>query len=539
MCGVAGMFHQNGITDDDKRLLLAMSDSIKHRGPDGKGEYFGDKIGLCHRRLSIIDTSEAGAQPMSYMNRYIGIFNGEIYNYKEIRKELKDRGYNFQSKTDTEVLLAAYDYYREECCEKMNGMWAFLIYDKKENQLFISRDRFGVKPLFYYVGKDYILFASEIKALLCDARIKRIANEEIVYDFLVDGFIDHTDQSFFKGIHKVPAGSYCVIDIDELKKPDFQKFYSSDFINVDNDMLIDEATEKFRKLFVNSIRVRLRSDVPIGTCLSGGLDSSSIVSTVYRFNSNRGIKQHTFSFCPQDEKISEKRYIDEVIKDTQIQEHYVDDSEFSITDDYEQFIKAQDEPFMTMSMFAGYLVYKEAKKNNIKVLLDGQGADEILCGYRKSRVYYLKDLIKHYKYLTAMKEFVLSISQIKTTSSIKSDSAKLKKIIFKSKRNDKVGSQYLNKTFTNKFQSKNFYFDSDFQRVNVNHISLPQLLRYVDRNSMSVSVESRLPFLDYMLVDYVAKMPLSLKIHNGYSKYIMRRSLPMPNMIRKRKDKIR
>lgn len=535
MCGIAGIINLHGITDTDKALLGMMSERIKHRGPDGDGVFYDNNIGLAHRRLSIIDVTKKGCQPMSYMGRYTITFNGEIYNYIELRNELKSKGYTFESNSDTEVILACYDCCKEECVKLFNGMWAFAIYDKCENSVFISRDRYGVKPIHYYIGDGYLIFASEIKALLCDNRIKRIANDELIYDFLADSLLDHTNQTCFKNIHKVPPASYTTICIDEpIRSIKFIKYYDVDFSQKDELLHIDEAKIEFRNIFEDSIKKRLRSDVPVGTCLSGGLDSSSIVIAVNKNFEIQKIEQHTFSFIPSDRKLNERKYIESVLHGRKIIPHYITDDFFDIEKDFYELVESQEEPFRTMSMFAGYLVYKEARKNGITVLLDGQGADEILCGYRKSRIYYIKQLLKKHKYLTASKELVSSISQFETTSSFKADFEKIRKIFNK---REEYKSNYLKKDFLNKYSSKDIYGTGDFQNSDVKLISLPILLRYVDRNSMAVSIESRLPFLDYRLVDLSAKFPLSFNIRNGYSKYIMRQSLDLPVSVKTRKSK--
>lgn len=535
MCGIAGMFNTKGITPADKQLLAKMSDRIKHRGPNGEGIYFDSHIGLAHRRLSIIDVSERGHQPMEYLDRYAIVFNGEIYNYIELQTFLVKKGYSFYSNSDTEVLLAAYDYYGVECVNHFNGMWAFLLYDRQNNELFISRDRFGVKPLYYYKTKDYFLFASEIKALLCDKRIERIANDRLVYDFLADSFLEHTNDTFYQNIYKVPASTYLLIDFNENTMDwSFKNYYDVNFTDVDSFMDFEKTRDKFKFLFEDSVEKRLRSDVPVGTCLSGGLDSSSIVTTVNKIYSTRNKEQHTFSFCPSDKKINERNYIKDVLKDKNIKAHYIFDNDFEIQRDFLKLVEAQEEPFRTMSMFAGYLVYKSARENGITVLLDGQGADEILCGYRKSRIYNLKKLVSEHHYITAIKEFLLSLSQIETTSSFKADFEKIKKIFNK---NVEYKSIYLKEEFLSENKSGNIYGTGDFQNIDVKVISLPILLRYVDKNSMAVSVESRLPFLDYRFVDMCSHIPLSMKIKNGYSKYIMREALDLPDSVKYRKSK--
>lgn len=539
MCGIAVLFNSSGISKNDKKLLENMSERIKHRGPDGKGFFYTTNLGMAHRRLSILDISEHGSQPMSYLDRYTIVYNGEIYNYIEIREDLKSKGYCFQSNADTEVLLAAYDYYGVECLNLFNGMWAFALFDKKTNHLLISRDRFGVKPLYYFKKDRYFLLASEIKAILCDPGIERKANSEIIYDYLKDGLLDHTNHTFFQEIEKFPAGAYLSVSLDNPQLWEFKEYYKADFKQINScNINQKELVQKFRRLFDDAVKKRLRADVNVGSCLSGGLDSSAIVTAVYNIYKKREKEQHTFSFCPRDKKISEKQYVEDVLRNKKINSHIIDDQKTAITDDFETLIDTQDEPFGSMSIYASYLIYKCAGEGNprITVLLDGQGADEILCGYRKSRIYYIKGLLKEKHYFTAGKELILSISQMRTTNSVKNDLRKIKNIFSRAK-----GVDSRRKYFTSEFAHANsktsIYKNDNFQNVDVNNISLPVLLRYADRNSMASSVESRLPFLDFRLVDLCAEIPLFMKIKNGYSKYIMRLSLDMPESIRRRKSK--
>ncbi len=535
MCGIAGIINDRGIKEKDRCLLETMSGCMKHRGPDGKGIFFDTKVGLAHRRLRIVDISDKGYQPMTYMDRYTVTFNGEIYNYIELKAVLSEKGYSFYSGSDTEVLLACYDYYGKDCVKMFNGMWAFMIYDNLCNTVFLSRDRYGVKPFHYYIGDGYALFASEVKALLCDGRIERIANDELIFDFLADSLLDHTNQTFFQNIYKVPPASIATIDLNKpIREVVFEQFYDVDFSKVDEKLRFEEAKEAFQHLFEDSIEKRLRSDVPVGTCLSGGLDSSAIVTAVYKAFLEKNKEQHTFSFLPDDEKISERGHIEEVLQGKDIVSHFVNDVDFKMEKEFLHLVDAQEEPFRTMSMFAGYLVYKAARKHGIIVLLDGQGADEILCGYRKARIYNIRQLVANRHYLAAAKEFFLSVSQAGTTSSMKADLEKVKKIF---NRSGAYKSRYLKQDFLKAHVSKNIYGTGNFQNTDVKLISLPVLLRYVDRNSMAASVESRLPFLDYRFVDLCAAMPLSMKIKNGYSKYIMRNALDIPAPIKRERNK--
>lgn len=538
MCGIVAIYRNKGIGDSQKSLIQKMSQAIVHRGPDDCGYYYSEKLAMAHRRLSIIDTSELGKQPMPYKDRYELIFNGEIYNYLELKEDLKKKGYSFNTNTDSEVIMAAYDCYGIECFSKFNGMWALIMYDKNENILVVSRDRYGVKPLYYYKTEGYFLLASEIKALLCDIDIKRVANDKIVYDYLVDGYLDHTDETFFNGIRKFPASSYMVLDLARPNEWKFEKFYDVTFCNeIDGYASLEMETGKFREIFDDSIRKRLRADVDVGSCLSGGLDSSSIVTHVYEMRTKKDVCQHTFSFCSEEKEHSERMYVDEVLNGKNINAHIISDEIPEIKNKLDLMIGIQDEPFGSLSIYASYLVYASASQSNIKVLLDGQGADEILCGYRKSNIYYIKQLIKNRKYLRAVGECIFNFPAIMSARLTKDDFRKMKRIIF-GNSSLKMTSSIYNDGFISQIRKKNQFRSGGFQDIDFWHISLPQLLRYADHNSMSSSVESRLPFLDYRLVDFCAKLPISYKIKNGFSKYIMRKSLDMPELIRKRRNKM-
>lgn len=542
MCGICGLLTRGNTQKEDSELLRAMNKRLLHRGPDDEGYYEDSKIMLGHRRLSILDLSEAGHQPMEYLDRYVIAFNGEIYNYIELREALEKEGYAFRTKTDTEVIMAAYDKYGYGCFERFNGMWAIALWDKKEEQLLLSRDRFGIKPLYYYVDEQRLIFASEIKALLEDKTIKRRANDNIVYDYLTQGLMDHTDETFFENIYRFPQASYAVLDSSlDLK---FHPYWKMDFCEETGTGLNDESVRKFRDLFRQSVKLRLRSDVPVGSCLSGGLDSSAIVCCIdeIRKKERRTGKQFTFSYRADDARIDEFRYMQAVIDETDVKAEFVTPRASELFEDLDSLIYHQDEPFTTTGMYAGYRVYKKAKECNVKVLLDGQGADELLCGYRKSRLYYIAMLKREKKYIKLIKELILSISQARSSKSIKSmqksDFNKILRILHKDKKRSNISLEYYNSEFINSTRGYDYDRHDNFQYNDVYKISLPALLRFTDRNSMAFSVESRLPFLDYKFAEYCGSLPISQKLVNGYSKAIMRKALKMPERIRKRKDKI-
>ncbi|MDO4960876.1 MAG: asparagine synthase (glutamine-hydrolyzing) [Eubacteriales bacterium] len=541
MCGICGLFDNKKVSIDEKtRLITEMNRVQKHRGPDDDGVYADENAALGHVRLSIIDLSSAGHQPMFYGDRYVMVFNGEIYNYIELREELGKKGYGFSSNTDSEVIMAAYDAWGEKCLERFNGFWAFAIYDKVRQHLFLSRDRYGVKPLYYAVQPYGLVFASEIKTLLADKNIKRVANDKAVLDYLVNNFVDCEDETFFKDIYRLPAASYMNVGSDGSFK--IEKFYSVQYEEKLEGKFDDTVVKEFRNLFTDSIKMRLRSDVPVGSCLSGGLDSSSIVT-----ESSRQLKgtafagnQSVYSACYKDSPEDESKFIDMVIKETGVKGNTIYPTGETLFNDLDHLVYSQDEPFLSTSMYASYCVMKLAHENGAKVLLDGQGADELLCGYRKARVYYIKKLLKAGKIARAAKEIWLYLPYMrKSNSSLAADMRLILQFLGKKKAgaNDKrrmyLSEGFKNAEAANTYTSHDRYLIDDFERI-----SLPALLRYVDRNSMAFSIEDRLPFLDYRLVDFGMKLPLNAKMHDGYSKYIMRRALRMPEKIRTRKDKI-
>lgn len=542
MCGINGIIKKSNVTKGDVELVKQMNKCIAHRGPDGEGIYWNDHIILGHRRLAILDLSQDGKQPMHYMNRYSIVLNGEIYNYIELKEQLMREGYCFYSKTDTEVVMAAYDFWGSDCFEKFNGMWALALFDNQSQDLILSRDRFGVKPLYYYRDEQHIVFASEIKSLLIDKSIKRVANDAVVYDYLIQGLVDHTNNTFFQNVYQFPPASYvCINNKLEWKE---HVFWQLNFNNEIGAGVTEKMKLEFCSSFMESVKIRLRSDVPVGSCLSGGLDSSAIVCAINKISEQTGEKkkQYTFSYRANDKKLDEYKYMKSVVDYTRVEAKYISPTQFDFLKEMDDLIYHQDEPFSTTGMYAGYCVYREAGKNGVKVLLDGQGADEFLCGYRKSRIYYLKQLIDKKKVFVAMKELMLSLGQIKTSllfkSNQKSDINKIIRILRPQKEIPNVKQEYLNSKFVKTNCGYGYDVNSNFQYNDVFKISLPSLLRYTDRNSMAFSVESRLPFLDYQFAEQCANLPLSAKLRNGYSKYIMRKALILPKKIRKRKDKL-
>ena len=538
MCGICGLMGGTTTRLQKEKLIRKMNAAQHHRGPDDDGIFAEGPVALGHVRLSILDLSPSGHQPMLFGERYAFVFNGEIYNYIELREELKKNGYSFHTETDTEVVLAALDFWGKEALGRFNGFWAFALYDREKEKILLSRDRYGVKPLYYTRQSGYLIFASELKALLTDENIRRKTCDQAVLDYLVNGFVDCGEETFIQDVFHVPAGYWMEFSCDgNVRK---ERYYILSYKESTDGKVTPEMKKEFRKLFEDSISLRLRADVPVGSCLSGGLDSSAIVCASSRILQGKGEKseQKVFSACYPGRPEDESRYINKVVKDTGVKHYAVMPDWKDLAEDLDHLIYTQDEPFLSTSMYASYCVMRLAQKNHTKVLLDGQGADELLCGYRKARVYYIRKLTKEHHYIRALWEALLYAPYMgKRNSSLAADLSALRQFLGK-KSGEDIRRRYLSDTLQ-KMELRNSYQDNERFLINdFEKISLPALLRYVDRNSMAFSIEDRLPFLDYRFVNFCMTLPIGAKIKNGWSKYIMRKSLDLPERIRRRKDKI-
>lgn len=538
MCGICGM-----VGKADKFTVEKMVEKMEHRGPDGQGYYFDKSLAFGHVRLSILDLSENGAQPMvSQSGRYVITYNGEVYNFLELRDELVSLGYNFISNSDTEVLLNAYIEWEEKCLDRLNGMFAFAIWDKEKRQLFCVRDRLGVKPFYYYMDSNSFVFASEIKSILEYKEYMPMPNDKIIYDYLIDGYVEHTEDTFFSGIKKLSPGSY--IKIDDNLNIEFYRYWDLSI----NNMLHnngDKVTqiEQMKELLLDSVKLRLRSDVSVGSCLSGGLDSSSIVCIINNMlmKENAEAKQETFSSCFEDERFDERKYIDEVIKVTNTKKNLIFPNSDNLIEDINKLIYHQEEPFLGTSIFAQWSIMKEVNKKGVRVLLDGQGADEILAGYRKYRIYLIKELLRNKKYFSCIKELIGGMRQNHASYNFSSDINKIKRLLGLSYGTTIM--DYINFKDHKESGGKRHKLPKDFAEalyLDLTKYSIPALLRYEDKNSMAFSVEARVPFLDYRLVEFLASLPTQFKINNGWSKWILREAMKgtLPEKIRTRKDKM-
>ena len=399
MCGIAGIISADS-AEINNDSLKRMTDALAHRGPDGDGHWIStnNKVGLGHRRLSIIDLSNEADQPMHYMNRYSIVFNGEIYNYIELRSTLLKNGYSFSTSSDTEVLIAYYDWKKKDCLKDLDGMFAFAIYDNKENKLFCARDRFGEKPFYYHYKKDKgFYFASEMKALWAFGVEKQV-NESFIYNYISNGNIVDPLQpthTFYKNIVNLQPASYLEVDINNLQV-EINKYWDIDIGHRSELKSLDDIQSQFYALLEESINRRLRSDVPVGSSLSGGLDSSLIVCMINKLNDGK-INQNTFSARFPDFKKDEGKYMDMVINKTNVSPHFVFPDPAGFIYNIEKLFYHQEEPFGSASIYAQYCVMQLAKEKNVTVLLDGQGADEILAGYHAYFPVYLNETRKQDK----------------------------------------------------------------------------------------------------------------------------------------------
>jgi asparagine synthase (glutamine-hydrolysing) len=535
MCGIAGVYNFRG--QPDENLVQKMIDSLQHRGPDGQGLWNNNdkNVVLGHRRLAIIDLMPEAAQPMHYRGRYTITFNGELYNYIEIRELLVSKGHQFKTESDTEVLMAAYAEFGTEMFPYLDGMFAFAIYDNETREMICARDRFGEKPFYYYRNAACFSFASEMKAFF-HTGVQNSMDELMMYNYLVFDLLENParkDQTFYKNIFKLEAAHYLIIKPDATITK--KRYWNLQKPLGATSIAPKDAFDKFRELFFTSVKRRMRSDVPVGISLSGGLDSSTITCTINHIRDSRNSSIHTFSARFFDQEFDEGRYIDYVISKTGVQNHQVWVDEKDIERDYNNLMYQQEEPVSGLSAMAQYMVMRIAKENGITVLLDGQGADEILAGYSHFFRPFFTELFKSdsgnfNKELGSYKKLYKKDFEIDLRFMLEARFPNTLKYFGSFKRNFSEPSydNFLTSSF-----SKNIRTVPPFQYFNslnetldyfTTVYGLEKLLRLADKNSMAHSREVRLPFLNHELVEFLFSLPPDFKIKDGWTKYILRRS---------------
>ena len=496
----------------------------------------------------------------TFDQRFWIVFNGEIYNYIELRDELKSKGYHFHTETDTEVILNAYLEWGENSVEHFNGMWSFSLWDCQRKTLFCARDRFGIKPFYYIWDGQTFAFASEIKALLSLPELARTPNNSVIYDYLSCGVLDHSSETFFEGIHQLPPSHTLSVKLGSL---DIRRYWGID-LSERVELPDDSAyATKFLELFEDAVRIHLRSDVPIGTCLSGGLDLSSIVCMANRLlfkdkvvkSDLVGSQQKTFSSCFEDLQYDERKFIKKVLEATNAEANFTFPTVKKLIDDLPRLIWHQDEPFGSTSIFAQWCVMETVAQRGVTVLLDGQGADELLGGYHSYYNFYWSSLARNGEFTRLInevqayhhiyKESYLSLFMLLTRPFIPE---LIMKAARKMRRKGIVTTELgINPDFSRSFHNRgitrvnrskdpirNYLYDA------MMHSSLPGLLHYEDRNSMAHSIEARVPFLDHRLVEYIFATPPGQIINGGLTKSIIRNAMKgiLPEEIRLRTDKM-
>jgi asparagine synthase (glutamine-hydrolysing) len=544
MCGIAGIYRFDG-RPVDMEILPDMGERIEHRGPDGKGIYLDREMGLVHRRLKIIDLSDKAHQPMTDSRGDLTIsYNGEIYNYIELRKELEEEGFSFRSGSDTEVILAAYARWGVECVRKFNGMFAFALWDRPKRRLFCARDRLGVKPFYYHCNSERFAFASEIKCLLSLPDVPVEANRKLIRDYLVLGLVDHTPETFFAGVRKLETGTRLIVDRKGIREERYWEMEAND--EPEENGSVQREAESFRDILTDAIRLRLRSDVPVGTCLSGGIDSTSIVCLIHSLISPRhkervGDYQKTFSAVSEIPVLDERPFIRLVTAATGAEEHFVFPAAGRFLEELDALLWHQEEPFSSPSVYAQWCVFRCAAQAGVKVVLDGQGADEQLCGYRKFSYFYLRHLFSRRAVGTFLKESLLALANLSFFTGI--DLRHSLRYFGPGQRVGGISTIICPEAFPLGEKQNIIGWNGSLARriaLDMTRFSLPSLLRYEDKNSMAFSIESRTPFLDFRLVEYLARLPMDLKIRNGWTKFILRQAMKgiIPEKIRRRRGKL-
>lgn len=560
MCGI---YSSIGFAPDQTRI-----DMVAYRGPDGRGwrEFTSPagRVALGHRRLAIIDVSDDGLQPMADPSgRFHLVFNGELYNYLELREELRARGEIFRTETDSEVLLRAYAVWGESALDRLRGMFAFAIWDEANKRLFAARDRFGIKPLYLVANAKGVALASEIKQLLGLPGLSGRMNLPRAYDFLASGIGDHTAETMFEGVVQLRGGECAIVEAGTNGPPDIRirRWYALMDPNRRLALSEAEAAEQFRALLTDAVRIHLRSDVPVGSCLSGGLDSSSIVCLMTEMLGSQGSgnRVSTVSACYSDKSVDEKPFMDAVVAQTHANPHFI----FPRAEDL--FARAsditwhQDEPFGSTSIFAQWCVFEEAKRSGIKVMLDGQGADEQLAGYHSGFPFYLAHLLRSGRWLTMAQTFRerSRVHGAPLSEQIKRMIAPLLPArlagVLRRQRRALVDHDWLGSPERYEADSLSaletagsllglspatdiatYCYTLTFAS------NLQMLLHWEDRNSMAHSVEARVPFVDHRLVEFSLMLGNDHKIVGSETKRVLRRAMAriLPEAVLNRQDKL-
>ncbi len=580
MCGIAGILLRDGASVD-REQLERMGRIQAHRGPDGHDIYLQGCVGLAHRRLAILDLSEAGHQPLLLEDHAL-VYNGEIYNFQELRTELEGFGHRFRSDCDTEVLLRAYLQWGEKCVERFNGMFAFALWKNSDQTLFCARDRLGIKPFFYFQDQTRFEFASEIKALLFEPSRRR-PNLRPLVRFLGEGLVGDEDETFFRDVKVLPAAHTLTVSPSGVRLrrywklqvySDWQSAHRAAKVGpstlqpgltpavsqgrLPHNPELTQASEAFREIFVDSVKLRLRSDVPVGTCLSGGLDSSSVVAAA---SSLLDRPVETFSSLYPDTGYNERQFVDSVVETFGTKPHPVEPNGQDLPEIFDKIVWHQDEPSAGPGLYSQWRVMETARES-VTVLLDGQGGDELLAGYH----HYFRQLLTEearriksergdFDELRALAKVIAQVTgsphhELAEQAIRRAKRPGFLKIFHRDRPgrvkppaifNRELGEQ-LRREDLLRTPVEKLFSDSLNQKLyaDLTRFSIPTLLRYEDRNSMAFSLEARVPFLDHRLVEFCFALPYRFKIDPPQTKLILRQAMNgiLPPSVVDRQDKL-
>lgn len=508
MCGIIGFSWPSN------EYLVTGLDAISHRGPDDSGIFIDNYTSLGHKRLSILDLSGRAKQPMTKLH-YTITFNGEIYNFNELKEELSE--YQFDTTSDTEVIIYAYDKWKQDCLNKFNGMFSFCIYDHKNKQLFLARDRFGVKPLYYLNGKDFV-FCSEIKGLLHFLHKREIDDEGLVQFFNFRFTLGEV--TLFKNVSKFLPGHYMVYDLINKKVTSYCRFYSLKILN-DETKPLSFYSKKLQEIMETSVKRRMVSDVPVGCFLSGGIDSSIIATIAKKYNEN--LNTFSIGFDTTNE-LPYAKLVSDKIKSNHF-EFKIDKND--IMDYLYDMIWHMDEPIGDPGFLPMFVLSKEASKHN-KVVLSGDGADEIFCGYDRYKLLYYSSFLKYFTFFDLDNDILKKLKQLKNKDSYESFFEIIR--LFDDYELKILGLP--------KYDGKKFWknsFDEDVSNAQLFDIEtlLPNdFFMKSDKMSSAFGLEQRIPFLDYELVEFAFSIPFKYKLRLWNEKYILKKSFEhiLPSM---------
>lgn len=570
MAGITGVYCLDG-SEVNKHLIKKMTDTIVHRGPFGESFYFNKNIGLGCRLQGNTGIPEKSQLLASEDNSLIIVYDGHIYNSCEIRKELERTGYRFHTYTDTEVILQSYKQWGENCLNRFNGMWALAIWDTQSGRLFCARDRFGLKPFYYYFNRKVFVFASEIKAILDYPLYHKQVNEEAIYSYLMWGMFDNED-TFFKDIKELGPSHFLLLDIEQgLRSKDWWKFDFNCSTTKLSEADTDYSIEHFRSLLEDAVKLRIEPEEPVGITLSGGLDSSVIAALASRFihdsskncNDYIGAKLKALSSRYDDKTADEGVFIEIAAQGMELERIDVFSNGYDLWEEFPKFMWHYDEPCAPGSIYPRWNLMKKAKELGLKVILDGDGADVLMAGHYRYHGNFIVELackcetakllseVIKASSIIGLRQLGLSVGQVLVGMLYSKFSLYLPLMLrnFRLRLRHRITDKILVPSFDKKFykyglerinEEYNGHSKCLQQRLYRDLLTLSPYIRYSERGSAAFSIETRSPFLDYRLVEYAFTLPANLKINNGWTKWILRESMLgiLPEQIRLRKEKL-